>query len=126
MYHGRKEDEVSLITKEDAAYAFVRGIDHLNEINKKTFNVTSDETILYKDLLNKILLIHGISIKYILNRLFVDKNYYSPTCKDGNDLNQLIDYKSDTLSIYWNRLRSRSKNRKIQRLIVKPFIKDKK
>ena len=26
MYHGNKEDEVDVITKEDCAYAFVKGI----------------------------------------------------------------------------------------------------
>lgn len=125
MYHGIKNQEVSVITKEDAAYAFVKGISKKNVLNKKTFNVVDNETIVYEDLLQRILKISGLSCKYIFNRLFLEKNYFSPTIKDKDELNDLIDYQADTLDIYFNRLRSRSQKRNLNRLLAKPFIRRK-
>ena len=125
MYHGRKNDVVSFITKEDASYAFVRGIKYLDKINKKTFNVVNDEQILYKKLLNNVITIYGINMKYILNRIFIEKNFYSPVCKYGNDLNDIINYRNDSLDAYYNRLKKVSKNRIIPRFIAKIFIREK-
>lgn len=126
MYHIKKDKIVEVITKEDAAYAFVRGISYKNELNRRTFNVTGEEPILYEELLNKILEIYGLSFKFLNSRIFFEKNYYSPTCKDRDELNNIINYRNDTLSEYYNRLRGRSKNRNVERIIAKPFIKGKK
>lgn len=122
MYHGVKNQMVEVITKEDAAYAFVRGIDYLGDLNRKTYNVTGEKQILYKDLLTKVLEIYGISFKYLLSRMFLEKNYYSPTCKDRDELNEIINYRNDSLSEYYNRLRGRSKKRKINCFFAKLFI----
>lgn len=124
MYHGRKNQLMSVITKEDAAYSLVKGINYLKDINHKTYNVTGAEDILYKDLLQKILKTYGISFKYVMSRLFLEKSYYSPTCKDKDLLNDLIDYRSDSLTAYFNRLRANSKKRKVARFLTKPFIKE--
>lgn len=123
MYHVKNDSLISVITKEDAAYAFVRGIKYLTKLNKKTFNVTSGEEIRYKDLLNKILVIHGLSFKWLLARIFLPKNYYSPVAYDKDELNNIINYRNDTLNDYYNRLRNRSKKRKIPRFLAKLFIK---
>ncbi len=122
MYHGRKNDLVEVITKEEAAYAFVRGLRFAKEINKKTFNVTGEDRIMYGALLERILEIHGLSFKHMAVRVFLEKNYYSPTCKDKNELNEIIDYRIDSLSNYFNRLRGRSTKRKINRFLARIFI----
>ena len=123
MYHGKKDSMMSVITKEDASYAFVQGINYLDKINKKTYNVTSGEEIKYGDLLKNVMRIYGLNFKYILNRIFIEKNYYSPTCKDCDELNDIVDYRNDTLKIYYNRLRSRAKKRIIPRFFAKIFIR---
>lgn len=123
MFHGRKKDMIDIITKEDAAYAFVKGIDFASVLNKKTFNIAGEESVLYKDLLNKILSIYGFNFKMIMNRLFIEKNYYSPVCKDRDELNNIINYRNDSLKEYYTRLKSSAKNRKFQKFLAKPFIK---
>lgn len=125
MYHVKKNSIVDVITKEDIAYAFVKGIKYLSKLNKKTFNVAGESPVLYKDLLKKILEINGLSFKYLLSRIFLEKDYYSPVCADRDELNNLISYRNDSLAEYYNRLRSRSKKRNIARFLAKPFIKDK-
>lgn len=126
MYHLNKNDVIDFITKEDAAYAFVKGIKYLSVLNKKTFNVTGEETILARDLYNKLLEINGLSFKYVLSRMFLEKNYYSPVCKDRDELNDLINFRNDSLIEYYNRLRSRARKRTFARILAKPFVRNKK
>lgn len=126
IYHINKNDEINFITKEDCAYAFVKGINYTDKLNKKTYNLANEESIIYKKLLNKILEINGISWKFIMSRLFVEKNYYSPVCSDTFELEEIINYRSDSLNEYYGRLRSRSKNRKISKFLARPFIGKKK
>ena len=98
----------------------------MDKLNKKTYNLANEESIIYKKLLNKVLEINGISWKYIMSRLFVEKNYYSPVCSDTFELEEIINYRSDSLNEYYGRLRSRSKKRKISKFLARPFIGKKK
>ena len=125
MYHVKKNSIVDVVTKEDIAYAFVKGIQNLDKLNKKTFNVTSEETILFKDLLINILKIRGLSFKYVLSRLFLEKNYYSPVCKDRDELEEIIHYRNDSLIEYFNRLKRKNSKRKFAKFLAKPFIRNK-
>lgn len=125
MYHGMKNQVMDVITKEDAALAFVRAIKFTKEVNKKTFNVTGGETVLYKDLLDKVLELYGLSFRYCFDRLFIEKNFSSPVCQDKNELNDIIDYRNDSMSEYYKRLRGRGRKRKIGKFLAKPFIRGK-
>lgn len=122
MFHVKKNSIIDVITKEDAAYSFVKGIKYIDKLNRKTFNVCGDEPILYKDLLKQILKIIGLSWNYVFNRLFIEKNYYSPVCADKDDLNNIINYRNDSITEYYKRLRSRVKNRKFAKFLAKPLI----
>ena len=124
MYHVNKNSVVDCITKEDCAYAFVKGLKYLDKLNRKTFNIGGEE-VLYRDLLNKILDINGLSFKYVFSRLFLEKNYYSPVCLDSDELENIIHYRNDSLVEYYNRLRSRSTKRKFARFLARPFVKKK-
>lgn len=123
MYHVNKKSIIDVITKEDAAYAFVKGIKYSDKLNKKTFNLGMDETIKYQDLLNELFKINGLSFRCLLNRLFVEKDYYSPVTSDKDDLEEIIKYRNDSLATYFRRQKSRVGNRKIAKFLAKPFIK---
>lgn len=113
VLHGKWKAEMDVITKEDAAYAFVKGIEYTKELNKKTFNLAMEETVIYKNLFKKLLSMSSVwfRIKFWLYRLFVVNNYYSPVCKDKNDLEEIIHYRNDSLSSYYRRMRSRTKKK---------------
>lgn len=119
LYTGNKEDVMDVITKEDCAYAFVKGINYASKLNKQIFNLASKEPVKYGDLLDKLLDINGLSWKYILSRLFLEKNYYSPVCSDRDELEEIIHYRNDSLSEYYARLRVKNKDRKFQKYLVK-------
>ena len=122
IYHINKNDEINFITKEDCAYAFVKGINYTDKLNKKTYNLANEESIIYKKLLNKVLEINGISWKYIMSRLFVEKNYYSPVCSDRDELENLIHYRNDSINEYYARLRSVNKDRKFAKFLAKLVV----
>lgn len=122
IYQGNKDDIMDIITKEDCAYAFVKGLKYADKINRKTFNLASGETIKYGDLLEKLLKINGVSFKYVLTRIFLEKNYYSPVCSDKDDLEEIIHYRNDSISEYFGRLRSKRTNRKFQKYIAKIWV----
>ena len=117
MYHGNREDIIDVITKEDCAYAFVKGIKYSDKLNHKTFNLASEETIKYGDLLDKLLEINGISFKYAASRMFLEKDYYSPVCSDRDDLEELLHFRNDYLNNYFNRLKVKNKKRKFQKMV---------
>ena len=125
MYHVKKNSIVDYITKEDCAYAFVKGIKYTDELNKKTFNVCASESILYESLLNKIVLSTGLTFKYVLSRIFLDKNYYSPVCSDKDDLENIINYRNSSLNEYLRVLKRRTRKRKVSKFLAKILIKDK-
>lgn len=121
IYTCKRNTEIDVITKEDAAFAFCEGIKYSKELNKRTFNLASEESVNSSELLSKLLQINGFTWKYVCSSLFMDKDYASPICSDRNELEEIIHYRNDSLTEYFNRMRSRASKRKISRLIVKPF-----
>ena len=120
----KKNSIIEVSTKEDAAYAFVKAINYKKELNKKIFNVGMGELgrIKYDDILKKILINYGLSFKYILSRLFLDKNYKSPVLLDSDDLDNIIHYRNESLYNYFNRLKRFGKKRKLQKFLAKPLV----
>lgn len=126
IYSVKKNAKVEITTNVNAANAFVKCLDKLSEVNKKTFNVGmgKEGRMVYDDILNNILKYYGFSFRYPLSRIFLEKNYNSPILLDSDDLDNLIHYQIDTLKNYNNRLKRIGKKRNVQKFIVKPFVKE--
>lgn len=120
----KKNTIVEVSTNYDVAYAFVKAINYKKELNKKIFNVGMGTTgqIKYDLILRKILSNYGLSIKYVLSRIFLDKDYVSPVLIDSDDLENIIHYRNESLYNYFNRLKRRGKNRRLQLFLAKPLI----
>lgn len=121
--NGKLSEDIEYITKEDAAYAFVKGINKKDEINKKIFNVTSGNDLLYKNLIIKYLETIGFSWHFVVNRLFAEKDFYNASCKDNDALNDIIDYRTDNLDNYYKRLNKNANRRHISITVAKPLVK---
>lgn len=122
IYNIKKKEVIDVITKEDCAYAFVRAIRYLDKLNKKTYNLSMAEPILYDDLIKNILKYRGLSFSFLFNKLFVEKNYVSPVTADKDDLEEIIGYRNDTIQSYYNRIKRQNKNRKLAKILAKPFL----
>lgn len=124
MFNVKKNLIVEVSTNVDAAYAFVKAISYQKELNKKTFNVGmgEDGRVKYSSILKNILKYQGISLRYILSRVFLEKTYLSPILTDSDELENIIHYRNDSLYNYYIRLKNKGKKRKLRKLLVKPLV----
>ena len=124
IYNVKKNLVVEVTTNIDAAYAFVKVIDHVKEVNKKTYNVGMGEEgrVVYNEILKNILNYYGLSMRYILSRIFLGKTYKSPILTDSDDLDNIIHYRHDSLYNYYKRLKTKGKYRTLQKIIAKPLV----
>ncbi len=124
MYNGKRNRMVEAITDNDAAYLFVSAINHGKELNRKIFNATGGESMrdTYANILANVLNIYGLSIKYLANLFFMDKNFYTHIYTDGDKLNDILEFRSDSLSSYYMRLKRTKKGRYLAILMAKPFV----
>ena len=124
MYNIKLNSEIETITDNDAAYLFVGALNKTKELNKKVFNAGGGEetTAKYKDILIKVLEIYGLSFKYILTTIFLDKNFYTHKYDDSDKLEELLEFRSDSLHSYYMRLKRTTKNRAIAKILAKPVI----
>lgn len=124
VYNGIGNSTMEVISNRDVAYALVRAIDYDKKLKGRIYNVGGGETCIttYRELIIKQLEIYGLSFKYIISRIFLDKNFYGHTYKDSNDLEEILHYRNDSLASYYMRLKRSSKNRAINRCLAKPII----
>ncbi len=124
IYNVKSSEKIEVITKEDAGYAFCSCLDHMNKYNNKVINIGGGQSCrcTYNELLLNILKYHGISLKYLLSRMFCEKNYTSPILLDSDTTNKVLKYRNDSLSSYYMRQKRRSSRRKIAILLAEPLI----
>ena len=124
MFNVKKNNMVEVSTNYDVAYAFVKSIDYKKELNKKIFNIGmgTNGRVIFKNILINILKNYGISMKFLLTRLFLEKNYRTPVLTDSDYLENIIHYRNDSLNSYYKRLYNRGRKRIIERLLAKPMI----
>ncbi len=124
IYNIKGSSKVEVSTSKEVAYALVKAIDYKDKINRKFFNVGMgiNGRTTYNEILVNILKNYGISFKYVLSRIFLEKNYTSPILLDSDNLDEIIHYRFDTLNNYYKRLKNKGKKRYIQKLLAKPII----
>lgn len=117
-------DKCELITSSDAAYALVKTIDLKKEVNKKVFNLGGGETCVttFRELIINILKIRGISFKYIWSVLFLEKDFYGHVFDDSEKIENILHYQSESIALYLMQMKRYSKDRKINKILAKPFI----
>ncbi len=123
MYNVKLNSVVEAITDNDAGYLFVNALNHIEKLNRKIWNGTGGEmtTDTYRNILANVLKIYGLSFSYLLTALFVDKNFYTHTYEDSNELEKILEFRSDSISSYYMRLKIQVKGRKIAKLLAKPI-----
>lgn len=123
MYNVKLDSIVEAITDNDAAYLFVNAINYADKLKGKIWSGTGGEmtTDSYRNILANVLKIYGLSFKYILTLLFVDKNFYCHTYEDSEKLESILEFRSDSLSSYYMRLKRQIKGRKVSKILAKPI-----
>lgn len=124
MYNVKRNSVVEAITDNDAAYIFTNALNHEEELQRKVFNAGGGDatTGKYSEILENVLKNYGLSLKYLINLFFVDKNFYSHIYTDSDKLNDILEFRSDSLHSYYMKLKREVKSRKIAIFLAKPFI----
>lgn len=125
IYNFPRNQVLEVVSDIDAGYMFSKAIDKIDLLNKKTFNVGGGEysRIEGKYLMSKILSVYGVSSKYFASSLFLEKNHYSFIYKDSDKLNDILNYRNDSVDSFFLRLKRKSKSRKMSRFFGKLFMK---
>lgn len=124
MYNGKRNKMVEAISDNDAGYALAVSVDCMDKLNNKTFNLTGGSAMQdnYAAILANVLEIYGLNMKYLLNLLFVDKNFYTHEYTDSDKLNDILEFRSDSKESFYMRLKRQVKGRSISKFFAKPFI----
>ncbi len=127
IYNVPLDCDMEVLSAEDAGYAFVSAIDFKKKINKKIFNVSGGEKfrVTYREYVEKVFKTYGLSLKFIASWLMAEKNYCGGYYKDGDELENILHFRSKNLSVYYNNtlLKYKSKiTRFLPRVMALPFI----
>ena len=124
MYNVKLNSKVEAITDNDAGYLFVSILNNTEKLKGKKWNATGGEmtTDTYRNILINVLKIYGLSLNYLLTTLFIDKNFYCHTYEDSKELENILEFRSDSLSSFYMRLKRQVRGRKIAKLLAKPII----
>ena len=125
IFNYNAKETFEITTDEDAAYMFVAALDKIEKLNKKIFNVGGGKysIISGKDLNNEIIRLYGLSSKYIKTSLFIDKNVHGYIFKDSDKLDEILNYRNDSIASYVMRVKRKEDHYFIRRILGVPFIK---
>lgn len=103
MFHQPLKTSLEIASPEDTARAFVYAIEKQAKLSKKIFNLGGGEKcrITYKNFLSRSFKIYGLGeLDFPLNT-FAEKNFHCGYYIDGYVLNNILNFRKDTLSEYF-------------------------
>lgn len=106
MFHMPLDTKLEIATARDTARAFVNGIEHLDELNKKIYNLGGGEKCrtTYKDFIKGCFKVYGLNYSRLDETAFAEKNFHCGYYVDGDKLNNIVDFRRDTLDTYYEYL----------------------
>ena len=118
--------KLETISSEDAGYALVAAIDFKKDLNRKIYNLSGGAKycINYREYLANVLSSYGLSFRFLAALLFSEKNYYGGCYADGDELNDILNFRTKNIQLYYSMLEEYKSNvsRFIPRLLAKPFV----
>jgi len=104
MFHMPLDTSMEIATPEDTARAFVLAIDNQRQISKKIFNLSGGESCrtTYKELLSGSFEIFGLGKLNFPAKAFAEKNFHCGFYEDGDDLENILHFRKDTLQDYYS------------------------
>lgn len=118
MFHQPLKTSLEIASPADTARAFVNAIDKQLQISKKIFNLGGGEScrIIYEDFLSTSFKIYGLGKLDFPPKTFAEKNFHCGYYEDGYVLDDILNFRKDTMSGYFE------KEKKNASLFKKMFI----
>lgn len=103
MFHQPLNTALEIATPKDTARAFVNGIEKQSLLSKKIYNLGGGEKcrISYQEFLKRSFTIFGLGKLNFPKYAFADKNFHCGFYADGDDLEQIVHFRKDTLEDYF-------------------------
>ncbi|WP_194852291.1 NAD-dependent epimerase/dehydratase family protein [Nonlabens antarcticus] len=103
MFHQPLNTSLEIATPRDTARAFVNAIGFQEELNYKIYNLGGGEScrMRYDDFLQKSFDIFGLGKLDFPKYSFADKNFHCGYYVDGNDLENIVGFRQDSIEDYF-------------------------
>ena len=126
MFHMPLDTKLEIATTIDTGIAFANSVEKINELNHKTFNLGGGENCrtTYRDFLINMFKIYGLNIRYLKDIAFAEKNFHCGYFLDGDKLNNILNFRNDTLNSYYKRVNMETKGitRFFSKILSRPII----
>lgn len=126
MFHQPLKTSLEIATPEDTATAFINAIDKRDQLLKKIFNLGGGKNcrIIYDDFLTRSFEIYGLGKLDFPPKTFADKNFHCGYYQDGDVLNNILNFRKDTLDSFFEKEKNKvSFLKKIITSIFKRLVK---
>jgi len=112
MFHQPLNTSLEIASPADTARAFINAIDKQAQLSKKIFNLGGGENcrIIYDDFLSRSFKIYGLGKFNFPQKTFAEKNFHCGYYEDGNVLDNILSFRKDTLSNYFDKEKSKVSN----------------
>ena len=109
MFHQPLKTSLEIASPEDTARAFVNAMDKQAQLSKKIFNLSGGENcrIIYDDFLSNSFKIFGLGKLDFLPKTFAEKNFHCGFYEDGYVLDNILNFRKDTLTNYFENEKSK-------------------
>lgn len=103
MFHQPLKTFLEIATPQDTARAFVKAIDKQEGLSKRIFNLGGGEScrIDYKGFLERSFEIFGLGELNFPDKSFAEKNFHCGFYEDGEDLENILHFRQDSLEDYF-------------------------
>jgi cholest-5-ene-3beta,7alpha-diol 3beta-dehydrogenase len=103
MFHMPLESKMEIATPGDTGRAFINAIEHSDKLNGKIFNLSGGEKcrIDYRDFLSRSFEIFGLGKLDFRENSFAGRNFHCGYYADGDDLNDILDFRRETIDDYF-------------------------
>ena len=125
MFHMPLETKIEIASGRDTARAFVLGLEKKDQVQGRIFNLGGGESCRcsYRELLKGCFDIYGLNYGHLDETGFANHNFHCGFYKDGDELNDILNFRSDSLESYYRYLSGQvSKSQKILTKIFSYFI----
>ena len=103
MFHMPLATSMEIASPEDTGRAFIHAIDKRELISKKIFNLGGGESCrtTYEEILSRSFEIFGLGELNFPIKTFAEKNFHCGFYDDGDDLENLLHFRNDTMESYY-------------------------
>lgn len=126
MFHMPLDTKLEIASTTDTGLAFANAVAHQKELEGKIFNLGGGEACrtTYREFLIQMFQIYGLNYQNMKEITFAEQNFHCGYFLDGDQLEEILHFRRDTLSTYYERVRKQTKGitRFFSKLFSRPIL----